>query len=212
MPSSGAEETPQSADGIPPCITQDVIILPTKLSDSDVALVGNRDVPATPLTPSTPSVAANAIPDNMATSPLPDLPSPALVNATEIAQTTPSVTGAGGKGLAITSMLAHPNSPETTEAPSNAHVDPTAPSISSNISPESTEERADDDVVMGDASLPPHRPQIDEDLPPWLASIIQYLRGVAEDVAWQDLVTAFVKFEKRGPPNGVSFPSGSIKS
>jgi hypothetical protein len=42
-------------------------------------------------------------------------------------------------------------------------------------------------------------------LPQWLTPTIGYLYGVAEDAAWQDLVTEFVEFEKCGPPNGVSF-------
>ena len=68
------------------------------------------------------------------------------------------------------------------------------------------------DVVMQDATsktLASLDPQNDNNLPLWLAQMIAYLRGVSEDVAWQDLVTAFVAFEKCGPPHGVSkkFPS-----
>lgn len=47
----------------------------------------------------------------------------------------------------------------------------------------------------------------DEDLPPWLAQTIVYLRQVSVDRAWQDLVTEFVEFEKAGPPIGVTFDS-----
>lgn len=170
--------------------SQDVIILPTKISD--VTLVRNHSRPTSPST-------------------LPNLKKLRL----DIAQTTPSVTSR--KDLAITSMLAHPNSPETAEAQSNAHVESTTQSISSSgIFPESTEGRPGNDVVMGDAtsttlslSRLPHKPQNDEDLPPWLASMITYLRGVAKEAGWQDLVTVFVEFEKCGPPNGVSSPSHS---
>ncbi|KDR77387.1 hypothetical protein GALMADRAFT_1326101 [Galerina marginata CBS 339.88] len=52
------------------------------------------------------------------------------------------------------------------------------------------------------AALPSSPPRNDEDLPPWLAHMIAYLRGVSEDVAWQNLVTRFVEFEKHGPPAG----------
>jgi hypothetical protein len=92
--------------------------------------------------------------------------------------------GISEKSLMTTSTLPHPdneNSAETADAHSNT----------------------------ADTTSPPHappKPQNDEDLPPWLGLMIGYLRGVTEDVAWQDLVTAFVDFEKRGPPNGVSSP------
>jgi hypothetical protein len=57
---------------------------------------------------------------------------------------------------------------------------------------------------MGDAAAPAQKPQDDENLPPWLAAKIKYLREVADDTVWQNLVTDFVDFEKGGPPNGVS--------
>jgi hypothetical protein len=53
----------------------------------------------------------------------------------------------------------------------------------------------DADVIMAD----------DTNLPVYLTGMIGYLRGVATDRAWQDLVTRFVAFEKTGrPTNGVS--------
>ena len=53
----------------------------------------------------------------------------------------------------------------------------------------------DADVIMAD----------DTNLPAYLTGMIGYLRGVAADRAWQDLVTRFVAFEKIGrPTNGVS--------
>jgi hypothetical protein len=52
---------------------------------------------------------------------------------------------------------------------------------------------------------PSPKPKNDDHLPPWLAQMIEYLRGVHEDAAWQNLVTDFVDFEKLNPPNGVSF-------
>lgn len=60
------------------------------------------------------------------------------------------------------------------------------------------------DVVSAPAILRALKPQDDENLPLWLASMIVYLRKVSDDVAWQNLVTGFVDFEKRGPPSGVS--------
>jgi hypothetical protein len=61
---------------------------------------------------------------------------------------------------------------------------------------------------MEDASgvSAPLKAQNDQDLPPWLDLSIGYLRGLSEDVAWQNLVTDFIAFEKQQPTNGVSFP------
>ena len=59
-------------------------------------------------------------------------------------------------------------------------------------------------MVMGDVAAPAQKPQDDENLPPWLAAKINYLRRVTDDPVWQNLVTDFVNFEKAGPPNGVS--------
>jgi hypothetical protein len=54
---------------------------------------------------------------------------------------------------------------------------------------------SDSDVIMAD----------DTDLPMYLSKMIGYLRGVAADREWQDLVTNFIAFEKTGRPvNGVS--------
>jgi hypothetical protein len=53
----------------------------------------------------------------------------------------------------------------------------------------------DSNVIMAD----------DSNLPTYLTGMIGYLRTVAVDRAWQDLVTNFVAFEKIGrPANGVS--------
>ena len=57
-------------------------------------------------------------------------------------------------------------------------------------------------ATTGVAPCPKHKN--DDNLPPWLALMIQYLCGVSEDAAWQDLVTEFVNFKKHHPPNGVS--------
>jgi hypothetical protein len=68
-------------------------------------------------------------------------------------------------------------------------------------------EKQDDDVVMGNSDLNSSErsfPQNNDNLPPWLTHIIKYLRGVSEEIAWQNLVTEFITFEKSGPPAGVS--------
>lgn len=70
-----------------------------------------------------------------------------------------------------------------------------------------TKGQADDDVVMQDSTTnatPSLVVRNDADLPAWLAPMIKYLRTVVEDPRWQDMVTEFVEFEKRGPSNGVS--------
>jgi hypothetical protein len=65
-----------------------------------------------------------------------------------------------------------------------------------------------DDVTMRPATpavSPSPKSRNDDNLPTWLTQMIKYLRDVAEDTAWQDLVTEFVDFERHEPPNGVSF-------
>ena len=66
-------------------------------------------------------------------------------------------------------------------------------------------EKVDDDVVMQATTSTSSQLRDDAELPVWLSQMIGYLRGVSDDVAWQELVTEFVDFERRGPPNGVSF-------
>ena len=61
-----------------------------------------------------------------------------------------------------------------------------------------------DNVVMSDPPSAAQKPQNDKNLPAWLVPMIKYLCGVATDIAWQNLVTEFVEFEKGGPPTGVS--------
>jgi hypothetical protein len=61
----------------------------------------------------------------------------------------------------------------------------------------------DNEVVMDDESSEVSTSP-EEGLPPWLVPMIGYLRGLTEDVAWQNLVTTFITFERQHPPNGVS--------
>ena len=56
---------------------------------------------------------------------------------------------------------------------------------------------------MGDEPTATQKPINDENLPPWLLPMIKYLRGVAVDTAWQNLVMEFIEFEKGSPPAGV---------
>jgi hypothetical protein len=63
------------------------------------------------------------------------------------------------------------------------------------------------DVVMSDVgsgSSPQLKDLDDGILPQWFTPIFDYLRGVAQDTAWQELVTEFLIFEKSGPAIGVS--------
>ena len=74
-------------------------------------------------------------------------------------------------------------------SPSGVLADQAAGELTMDIS------NGDPDVIMAD----------DTDLPPYLAAMIGYLRGVAVDEAWQDLVTNFVTLEKAGhAASGVS--------
>lgn len=189
-PPSSAKGNPQPADEsaqgdlshLPPPI--ELATPPIELSDAaDAALVD-----AAPVRSASPSALTS--------------PASESVDPMEIAQTTSSVT----------SMPPLSDGPETALANSNTHVDPTPPSISSSGTSPGSEEKADNRGNTAYATSMPHgpqashKPQNDQDLPPWLGLTIGYLRGVAEDVAWQDLVTAFVEFEKLRPSNGVSSP------
>jgi hypothetical protein len=132
--------------------------------------------------------------------------------------TTPSADsrGAGGEDSTIISTpAAHASSPETTQ-PNATSIEPMSlngplskdAELSNGLpEPKDSEDGPDHDVAMRDATsgvLPSLKPRNDEDLPPWLTKMINYLRGVAPDTAWQDLVTEFIEFEQRGPQNGVS--------
>ena len=80
-----------------------------------------------------------------------------------------------------------------------------------NASPSGVNGSGDEDVIMEDTILGVSTSvefQNDKDLPAWLnrLGMIGYLRGVTEDMAWQNLVTHFVAFEKQQPPIGVSSP------
>ena len=98
-----------------------------------------------------------------------------------------------------TSVVASQGSNENpTPAPATSII------ASQNSDENPTNQETTNDVVMGDAAAPAQKPQDDENLPPWLAAKIKYLREVTDDTVWQNLVTDFVDFEKGGPPNGVS--------
>ena len=111
------------------------------------------------------------------------------------------------------------NNPEILPVSNILHIDPTLTNVSSSINidvaqlfisapqPDS-ESSSHNDIAMCDGTfepMPSNIPRNDEDLPAWLVPMIGYLRGVAEETAWQDLVTEFVEFEKSNPPAGVSF-------
>ena len=131
--------------------------------------------------------------------------------------------GIGGEDSAIIFTHAHANSPETAQP--NAGIEPISSNgpVSNNtdllnplLEPKDLEGGTNNDVAMNNATsgvLPSPKPRKDDDLPLWLDKMISYLRGIAPDTAWQDLVTEFVEFEKRGPQNGVSpFPSNFFLS
>jgi hypothetical protein len=102
---------------------------------------------------------------------------------------------------AVENTLASQDVAQTTP---NVHVE-TTPIVNVKPNDVAAGEKTDD-VVMGDPSpvdTPAHKPQNDVNLPTRLAAMIRYLRGVAKDALWQNLVTEFVEFEKSGPPNGV---------
>lgn len=173
---------------------------------------GAQHPSASPLTPSSLSAAVFAkVPANNGESPAPidgasSHPQPLSV------QDTPTSTKANVNNLEILPDVLHVN-PTSTNVSSSINIDVAQPSISS-PQPDS-EASAQNDVAMRDGTsgdTPSNIPGNgeagnDEDLPGWLVPMMGYLRSVAEDTAWQDLVTEFVKFEKSKPPPGVSFRS-----
>ena len=62
---------------------------------------------------------------------------------------------------------------------------------------------ADDDMVMWDGPAAMKQPTNDENLPLWLLPMIKYLRRVAVDTTWQNLIMKFIEFEKGSLPAGV---------
>ena len=70
-----------------------------------------------------------------------------------------------------------------------------------------TGESSEGDVVTADAvsnaSSSCGTSTEDDNLPPFLAVTIEYLREASAEGVWQDLVTTLVAFEKSGPPSGV---------
>jgi len=97
-------------------------------------------------------------------------------------------------GRGISAIAALPAEVENGEAVKSPH--PAIP----------TETPSNNDVNMRSATsgvTPSPKPK-DNNLPPWLTLMVDYLHGVSEDVAWQDLVTEFVDFKKHYPLNGVS--------
>ena len=118
----------------------------------------------------------------------------------------------GGDSICTSSPPSHTNSqPDPSDinvdsAPSNALVDTCDTSDPSRL--KAIEDGATDDATMRPATpavSPSPKSQNDDNLPTWLTQVIKYLRDVAEDTAWQDLVTEFVDFERHDPRNGVSF-------
>jgi len=166
--------------------------------------------------PSNPSIAATIVQAVLQSSPLPacvaasnpdtveTITSPTRVDPTSNSNSEPAPSDIS-KG--VLSAPAAPLSTETNSAISPSDVLPGSSgdlSTGANASRETEHiEVRSNDVTMEDSSPPP-KPHNDEDLPPWLAQMISYLRDVAEDTPWQDLVTGFVEFEKGRPPIGVS--------
>lgn len=124
-----------------------------------------------------------------------------------------------GQETPATSAKALTDNPEILSVSNVLHVDPTPVNVSPRVNvdvaqPSISAPQPDldhtpyNDVAMRDSIFEATRsniPRNDDDLPTWLDPMVGYLRSVAEDTAWQDLVTEFFEFEKSKPPAGVSF-------
>lgn len=181
---------------------------------------------------SSPSSTASTSVINPASAPSIDTPEAALATTpiTDIGLSTSKPTTVGGeqrnqdKGNVnvVMSVLSHTGPTASISAinPASApsHNAPgavlTTPSITDfGLASKSTvvggeqldQDKGNDDIIMSDALSFVQKPQDDVNLSPWLVPMIKYLRGVATDTAWQNLVTEFIEFEKGDPPTGVSF-------
>lgn len=145
--------------------------------------------PTAASTPVEPTPTSTPVKPTAASTPVEPTPTSTPMNSVTPSQE--SLVIAGG----ISAIAALPAEAENAEVARSPH--PVIP----------TQSPSNDDVDMRPASpgVPPSpKPKKDDNLSPWLSLMIDYLRGVSEDAAWQGLVTEFVDFEKRHPPNGVS--------
>ena len=79
--------------------------------------------------------------------------------------------------------------------------------IETETTPSAVTETGDNEVGMEHTTPSVSRlqeNQNDEELPLWLNPMMGYLHGLTEDMAWQNLVTNFLAFERLQPPSGVS--------
>jgi hypothetical protein len=145
--------------------------------------------------------------NNSADSNAPVLPTPSELTTSTISTTIATAEQMTGSAKDISTPT------DKTTQPANHPLHPPAiddkiptPFEAPQVNTETNSSR-DDNVTMKDAtsristSLKPHN---DQDLPPWLESTIGYLCGLTEDMAWQNLVTYFIVFERQKPTNGVS--------
>jgi hypothetical protein len=138
-------------------------------------------------------------------------PTPALATSTASSINLPLIQPAASASATAAETMppgekisGNPTPPETSNAQPSELVTTAEPV------PLGDGEMQDGDVVMENPqsnSSPvsePCLPQNDDNLPTWLTHNIEYLRSVSKEKEWQNLVTAFVTFEKSGPPSGVS--------
>jgi hypothetical protein len=63
--------------------------------------------------------------------------------------------------------------------------------------------RGHSDEPAENSALQPLTSAKETPAPEWLQRMLVYLRGVSDSTEWQDLVSAFLKFENLNPPSGV---------
>ena len=134
--------------------------------------------------------------DLKTTASIPATNSTPIYDTPEAVQAMPPITNTGLASSDVVMSDSHgvAQKPQNDEPATSASISGKQPS----------QEKVNDDVVMTSPPSMVQKPQNDENMPPWLIPMIKYLHGVATDVAWQNLVTEFVEFEKGGPPTGVS--------
>ena len=69
---------------------------------------------------------------------------------------------------------------------------------------DNTQAQRDDNSTDAEMSAPqPLSTPMDTQVPDWLKKMLVYLWGVSDNMEWQDLVSALLKFENLNPPSGV---------
>jgi hypothetical protein len=119
-----------------------------------------------------------------------------------------SIDQVGSSPPTTTSPISNGTSVDSLATPNINDTQTTSIPKTTNLENDTDTQNPNDDVAMTDGTgnnveeaLPTS--EVNENLPEWLGTMIDYLRGISTEKSWQTLITEFVLFEKSGPPSGV---------